>query len=157
MRPRPHRLLVALGAAVALALLAPSAALAAPKADPTPSPSATAAAGKGADRRATFGIGPARACGTHPSSHVSAPGGVHLDKVGLFTRTVLITPTVYPADLSNTGDGSISAAAEGQARRRGLVDPALEAGRHRDRPRRDEQGPLWAPPPALPCHGPHRH
>lgn len=112
MRPRPHRLLVALGAAVALALLAPSAALAAPKADPTPSPSATGtAAGKGADRRATFGIGPVRAGGTDPFfSYVSAPGGVYLDKVGLFNfGTAPITLTVYPADLSNTGDGSISA------------------------------------------------
>ena len=111
VRRPPHRLLAAVAAAGLVVLLAPAAAVAAPRADPTPSPSAAGQGAASGDQRATFGIGPMRVGSKDPFfSYVSAPGGVYADTVGLFNFAAKpITLSVYPADLANTADGSISA------------------------------------------------
>lgn len=108
---RPHKRLLAVVAAATIAVLAAPAAHAAPRVDPTPAPTTSSASGDASGQRATFGIGPMRVGSKDPFfSYVSAPGGAYADQVGLFNfSTTPITLTVYPADLSNTGDGSIAA------------------------------------------------
>jgi hypothetical protein len=103
-----------------LALFAASAAVlgfalpahAAQKAEPTPSPTpGQSSPASKPGQRATFGIGPIQSGGTNPFfSYETAPGGVYVDKVGLFNFTPdPVTLSVYPADLGNSADGGVTA------------------------------------------------